>query len=1111
MSFPSPDLRAIKSFEALIPYLENELDWPLQQYGFDDLTFEYTPAELGLKDEDAVKIKAIHQLRPLRHGQPWGIFFVEFERKKLPVVLLRRVLSHLVVKKRASANRADAAAWRMGDLLFISAFGDRVTGQEIAFAHFHQDGGELPTLRVLGWDGGDTPLKLEYVAATLRGKLSWPDDPDDADAWRDSWRQAFRHRLGHTIRTADALAVALAALARRIRGAALLLLAHETEQGALRSLHKAFQTALIHDLSEADFADTYAQTITYGLLTAAISRTEMSEGAYGTALIAENVADIVPVTNPFLKEMLQTFLQVGGRKGGIDFDELGIQDVVELLRGGETDLPAVLRDFGNKTQGEDPVIHFYEHFLAAYDKKLKVQRGVFYTPKPVVGYIVRSVHELLQTEFGLADGLADTTTWREMAQRNPDLTIPEGTDPDSPFVVILDPATGTATFLVEVVAVIYRTLTARWQKAGLNAAQRQTAWNEYVPKHLLPRLYGYELMMAPYAIAHMKVSLKLNETKFSDWNLLGPTDRLRIYLTNALERPDEQQKLTGILPALAHEAEAVNKVKRQTRFTVVMGNPPYSGHSANKMPDDWIGLRNAYYYVDGKPLGERNPKWLQDDYVKFMRFGQQRLEHTGTGILAMITNHGYLDNPTFRGMRESLLQTFDDIYVLDLHGNAKKKETAPDGSKDENVFDIIQGVAVGVFVKYGETQKDAFALFHQYDNYGLREAKYVFLTLKTGFDDYSEIKPRLPHYLFVQHDLSLHSEYSKGWSLPELFTLNNMGITSGNDKEFVVFEDKELAASLDTDKNIDVFYRPFDLRRLHYEPNLLARAREDFNFHLHDRENKAISTLRRPRNDLVGNFYVTNHPTDKCIISSLDNAQIFPLYKYEGQGKGLFDVLDHPMSDKGRRPNLNPRFIADLEMVFSLQFVTEGWGNLVTTLGPEDVFYYAYAIFHSSVYRQRYAEFLKIDFPRLPLTSSLELFRALARLGSELVALHLVEFVLEDEVGAPAEWPRYPRLAQFSGSNRVIEKFPAANKAWQAGTVAINSSSSFSGVPEEVWNFHIGGYQVCHKWLKDRKDRALSDADILHYAKIITALHQTIRLMAEIDAAIEAHGGWPIQ
>ena len=463
MATTAEHLRKIKTFEQLLPYLEAELDWPLEDYGFDELTFEYAPEELGLKAEEAAKVRTIHQLRPLPGGQPWGIFFIEFERKKLPVVVLRRILSHLALKKRASANRADRVAFAAGDLLFISLFGEETSEQrEIAFAHFHQAAGDLPTLRVLGWDGADTALKLDYVAATLQHRLRWPDDPQDAEAWRETWRGAFRHRLGHVIKTADALAETLAGLARGIRDAALTLLQHESAQGPLQKLLKAFQTALIHDLTEEGFADTYAQTITYGLLTAAISRTEMSEGRQGTVLLAENVADIVPVTNPFLKEMLQTFLTVGGRQGGIDFDELGIQDVVELLRSDETDLPAVLRDFGNRTQGEDPVIHFYEHFLSAYNKKLKVQRGVFYTPQPVVSYIVRSVHELLQTEFGLEDGLASTVTWGEMQQRQPELKIPAGIKPDSPFVQILDPATGTATFLVEVIEVIHRTLTAKW-------------------------------------------------------------------------------------------------------------------------------------------------------------------------------------------------------------------------------------------------------------------------------------------------------------------------------------------------------------------------------------------------------------------------------------------------------------------------------------------------------------------------------------------------------------------------------------------------------------------------------------------------------------------------
>jgi hypothetical protein len=421
-------LRSLRTFDELIRYLGDELDWPVEDYGFDELTFEYEPAELGLKDEDAARIKGpIHQLRPLPGGgQPWGIFFVEFEQKKLPVVVLRRILSHLVIKKRASAHHADAKRWHASDLLFISTFGaaaaDQSAPREIAFAHFHQNPGDLPTLRVLGWDGDDTPLKLEHIAATLKTRLRWPDDTANAAAWREQWSRAFRHRVGHVIRTADHLAAELARLARGIRDRAQTMLASESEHGPLTKLFNAFQSALIHDLTPETFADTYAQTITYGLLTAAISKTEMSEGKHGTALIADNITDMVPITNPFLKEMLTHFLKIGGRKGGIDFDELGVQDVVELLRGDETDLPAILRDFGNRTAGEDPVIHFYEHFLSAYNKKLKIQRGVFYTPKPVVTYIVRSVHELLQTEFGLEDGLASTITWGEMIERN---SLPE--------------------------------------------------------------------------------------------------------------------------------------------------------------------------------------------------------------------------------------------------------------------------------------------------------------------------------------------------------------------------------------------------------------------------------------------------------------------------------------------------------------------------------------------------------------------------------------------------------------------------------------------------------------------------------------------------------------
>lgn len=1147
MPNPADNLRAIKTFEDLLPYLQDELDWPLEEYDFEDLTFEYSPAELGLREEQAAKVKTIHQLRPLRAGQPWGIFFVEFDNRRMPVVVLRRILSHLVIKKRAAANRAQSAAWNLHDLLFISAFGSEASDQrEIAFAHFQQSAGDLPTLRVLGWDGADTGLKLDYVAATLQQRLRWPANPADDTAWRAQWSAAFRHRPGHEIKTADELAQRLAGLARATRFAASTLMAHETEHGPLRRLHKAFQTALIHDLSEEDFADTYAQTVTYGLLTAAIQRTDLSGGQHDTTLYADMLAEVIPITNPFLREMLQTFLQAGGRQGGIDFDELGIQDVVELLRGEETDLPAILRDFGNKTRGEDPVIHFYEHFLAAYDKALKVKRGIFYTPQPVVSYIVRSVHQLLQDEFLLSDGLASESSWAEVAAYMPDLKIPDGIDPDSHFVTILDPATGTATFLVEVIEVIHKTLMAKWRRQGLSEAQRGAAWNTYVPQHLLPRLYGYELMMAPYAIAHMKIGLKLHETGYR----FDSPERVRIFLTNALEPASDeggQLAFIGWTPALAHEAQAVNAVKRHQRFTVVIGNPPYSGHSANK--GAWIGgLVRDYYQVDGQPLGERNPKWLQDDYVKFFRLGQHTIAQAGVGVLSMITNHSYLDNPTFRGMRQQLMQSFPDIKVLDLHGNAKKKETAEDGSKDENVFDIQQGVAICVMVR--RPYAHSVERMHHADLFGLRAVKYQALrTAKVEDMEWRYVDVDKPYYLLVPQETDRRAEYEQGWKITDIFPVNSVGIVTARDSLTIGWTEDEVwervvnFASMPEDvarlyyslgpdardwkvklAQEDIFrsgptranvtpilYRPFDVRFTYYTGQtrgFICMPRPEVMKHLQSTTNLALIVPRRVESQ--GDWqhvFIANNLVEHVAVSLKTIDLVMPLYVYSGQLPprnqqiSIFDRADLVV-DIDREANIAPSVIMEIAYATGLQFQTIG-DESGKTFQPEDIIRYVYAILHSPTYRTRYAEFLKIDFPRVPLTSSLDLFRDLAALGGELVALHLMESPALIVPMALYEGPEWPRVEKVSYADETIW----LDKAQSYG---------FAGVPEAVWNFRIGGYQVCEKWLKDRgpkkgqPGRLLSRADIIHYQQIIVALHQTIRVMGEIDALIDAHGGWPI-
>ncbi|MGD9984959.1 MAG: type ISP restriction/modification enzyme, partial [Porticoccaceae bacterium] len=803
------------------------------------------------------------------------------------------------------------------------------------------------------------------------------------------------------------------------------------------------------------------------------------------------------------------FLKAGGRKGKLDFDELGIQEVVDLLNNPNTHLDAVLRDFGNKRRDEDPAIHFYEDFLKAYDKKLKVQRGVFYTPQPVVSYIVRSVHELLQTEFGLEDGLADTTTWGEMLKKHPGLNLPPLTDepgekrtisPDEPFVQILDPATGTATFLVEVIDVIHRTMVARWKKKGLNEAARGTAWNDYVPKHLLPRLHAYELMMAPYAIAHMKIGLKLAETGYR----FATEERARIYLTNALE-PWMRQLPFIEFAALAHEAAAVNEIKRCKRFTVVIGNPPYAGHSSNT--GGWISqLVNDYYFVDGSPLGEKNPKWLQDDYVKFIRLGQVYITQSGIGVQSYITNHGYVDNPTFRGMRQCFLHSFNALSVLDLHGNATKKECAPGGGDDINVFDIKQGVAI-FSARRLKASNEAAVVNHGH-LYGTREQKYEALA-KGPFSSYplKSAQPAAPFYLFFPQDTDLRSEYSSLVPITEFLRVNVLGFQTHRDEVAVAFTEKSLKQQIaefmgkpPKKNDWDTYsarcsYRLFDVRWVYFSPDVCDRPRRELLTHVVHRENLCFGVGRQgiAVQDPVWSLVSVSRYSVDANTFRRGGINIFPLYLYEDpDGLGL---------NEGRHTNFTPQFLNKFAAALSLRQRKKG--EVPAGLTPEDIFHYAYAVFHSPGYRSRYAEFLKIDFPRLPLTGSLDLFRALARLGGELVALHLLES---------------PKLAQpiteFIGSNREVAKVGYAD-----GTVWIDASgtkketspgtSGFRGVPEAVWNFHIGGYQVCEKWLKDRKGRRLSADDITHYHKIVVALSETIRLMAEIDRVIDQAGGWP--
>lgn len=1117
MTMHRDQLAAIRSFPSLVKYLRDEMGWPIGADSFEDLTFDYAPEELGIDPKNAAKIEEIKRLRPLASGQPWGIFFVKFEPKRLPVVALRRILSQVVLKKRATAKAAELASWAADDLLFISNYGEG-DARHISFAHFSmaEGGTDLPTLKVLGWDNLDTPLHLGDVAERLKRDLAWPGDEEDTKAWRQAWRGAFALQHREVITTSQALSVRLAELARAIRDRIGAALAIETENGPLTRLMKAFQGTLVHDLDRDGFADMYAQTIAYGLLSSRI--------ANPTSRTADDFAAHMR-TNPLLRELMQTFLQAGGRRGRtggpeIDFDELGVSEVVGLLD--RANMEAVLRDFGDRNPLEDPVIHFYELFLKAYDAHKRMQRGVFYTPRPVVSYIVRSVDQLLRTEFGLVDGLADTTTWGEMAKRRKELKIPEGVLPDQDFVQILDPATGTGTFLVEVIDLIHKTLVAKWRGQRQDDKTIDALWNAYVSQHLLTRLHGYELLMAPYAIAHLKIGLKLYETGYR----FGSNERARVYLTNALEpAQDFSGRFEFVIPALAHEAAAVSEIKRQNHFTVVIGNPPYSLWSQN-LSENLRAIIDPYRLVDGEPIKERGAlqfeKILQDDYIKFFRMSQTQIDRSGSGILGLIINHAFTDNPTLRGMRNSLLRSFSKIFCANLHGNSTKKEKCPDGSPDANVFDIQQGVAIFHGISNSPNKAEIRMCI---DLWGSREEKYKFLS-GCGITEleYEKFYPKTPFFLFKRQDAGFALEYGRGWAISDIFQQGSMGIVTARDHISIAFDDetllrtalefrdsplsdKELCAKLGIPEKkgwdvakaralirveqdlgsliADIDYRPFDTRRIFYHRSLVWGMSWPTMKHVLGKNNIGISTTRSVEHGSFQHVFVSNNLIGHHFVSLKEVNYFFPLWLYTDDDGLTFH--------RDRVPNFRPDFLRAMTQNLSHQSDTDSLPFVVT---PEDILQYVYAVFHSPSYRSRYADFLRLDFPRLPLTRSIILFRSLAQLGGKLVALHLLK-------SSKSEWST---IKLVGGRNADVEKV-----SWSENTVWIDKAETtgFHNVSKAVWDFRFGGYQVCEKWLKDRKGRTLSADDIAHYEKIVVAISETIRLMSEIDELIDEHGGWP--
>lgn len=877
----------------------------------------------------------------------------------------------------------------------------------------------------------------------------------------------FTKSYKEPIKSGLQLAKIMGGKAQRIRDNIDAIFSNATKQDLnLQKVYDTIKKLLIHDLTEKDFADMYAQTLVYGLFVARFHDQTPDNFSRSEA------RDLIPASNPFLRHFFDHI-------AGPDFNK-GLEYIVNELCDAfsHSDVEKLMDDYYKKDKygeaqgGPDPVIHFYEDFLKEYDPELRKKMGAYYTPEPVVKFIVRSVDQILKRDFKLSGGLADTTKTENGVHK----------------VQVLDPATGTGTFYSKVIGHIYKDFVEKGQTGR---------WASYVHNDLLPRIHGFELMMAPYTIAHLKLSMAFKKTGFKYFN-----DRLGIYLTNSLEDVETQQELFafGFAESIANESKEAAKIKKDTPIMVVVGNPPYSGVSSNN--GKWISnLIEDYKYIDGVHFNEKK-HWLNDDYVKFIRFAEQFIEKNESGIIGYINPHGFLDNPTFRGMRWHLLQTFDEIYTIDLHGNSKKKETALDGSKDENVFDIQQGVAITLFVKTGKKAKGELAKIYHKHLFGKRDSKFETLNNNDIFSlDFSLLTPENPNYFFVPKNNSGQEEYANGFSVEELFSINSTGIVTMGDSFAIGHTKDSIKQNIDNFLNSNVSesdltneyflgknyskwiirnkkdirieenkfapisYRPFDTRYTYFDNKIIWRWRQQVMQHFIKGENIGLVTARQCADDWKY-IFITNKVNEFNLTGTAGrygSGNTFPLYLYNQDG--------------AKTPNFNPEIASK---------IAEGIGEYT----PEELFDYIYAVLHSPTYREKYKEFLTIDFPRVPYPTDRNKFNQLVKIGTELRKIHLMESELLNNF-----------ITSFpeSGTDTVEFVKYQEDPATGLGKVWINHTQYFGNVNQIAWNFYIGGYQPAQRWLKDRKGRTLDNQDIEHYQKIIIALVNTDRLMKEID------------
>ncbi|QQW75425.1 type ISP restriction/modification enzyme [Helicobacter pylori] len=934
----------------------------------------------------------------------------------------------------------------------------------------------------VGKDEKNAPLIKKEISVASLDELSKPlkPNPQTERDLIELFKSFFNHEAA-PITNAKDFATHLSAPTKYLKDA----LIKYQEKAQVSSIFNNFKEYLYEELSFEDFSDALAQTLTYSLFLAKLNHPFEK-------INLDNVRSSIPKNFAVIREMAD-FLK---KLDAIKEIQWLLNEILSSIN--HVDMDSILKDLNDD---KDPYLHFYETFLSAYDPKLREKKGVYYTPDPVVEFIINALDSLLKTRF-----------------KDAPLGLKSALDNEN--IKLLDFATGTGTFLLEA---FRKALEMRKTSDGGISTKEDKYQN------LLKQFYGFEYLIAPYAIAHLNLSQAFKE-KFK--KPLKENDALKIILTNTLIQPSEIAAYRGLNPIFETELLNAQEIKKDENILIITGNPPYSGASSNEGLFEWevkatygiepefqtieieknikladkiqtllkniqkqkeSGSKNALkngskdalkalksLHSKYKLQKEKNPKWLLDDYVKFMRFAQNKIELLGHGLFGFISNNAFLDNPTFRGLRCSLLECYDELYVLNLHGDARKKEKTPQGTDDENVFNIKQGVSINLFVKKAQSTKKKI---HYYDVYGQRAEKYAFLAQNDlNSIEWLELTPRAPFYLLIPQKTPLLDEYEQGFSVQDMFQISSVGIVTGKDRIFISNNTESLKEQVlkycneFNEQHIkDIHYRPFDIRKVYYDTKKLERARENTFKHMlppptnpktpnQTRKNIALNTPRQLKNNDKSwtQCFISSHINDQGLSSGGNGAGVnYPLYQFK-----------HPNYTE----NFTPEFRSFIDKHYNHSFE------------PLEVLGYIYALLYSPHYRKRYEDFLKNDYPKILFTNNKDLFRALSLLGIELIGLHVLN---QESLNHSFEKLKDATIGEScykEAHDRIIKK-PAYNEPEQR--LYINHSAYFRGVSKEIHGYRIGGYGVLDKYLKSHKNEP---CDFDHVSNIIKVIARTIEI-----------------